>query len=155
MSYRDPTPPAFDGEPSAESLARAERARADKRIAFLDEIAELVMELARKQQRKALEQLDAAPEPAEGAVRDRDAAAGFLASARAVRVTLLLQARLQAGVNTRRAEMGAEHKQRKFAENIRIAQESSDKTDEVAEIVAAGRRLNGRASAWGDGQFVV
>ena len=99
-------PPAYQGEPSVESLTEAECARADRRITYLDEIADLIMELARAQQRKALAQLEAAPEAAvEGAPRERDAAAGFLASARAVRVTLALQAKLQAGVNVRRLEL--------------------------------------------------
>jgi hypothetical protein len=162
MSWADPSPPAFEGETDAESLAAAEVARANKRIAYLDEIADLAMELARAQQRKALAQLEAAPEDAgEGAPRERDAAAGFLGAARAVRVTLLLQARLQAGLNTRRVELGQEHKARRFAEGIAAAQENSAKGDAVAEIVAdvveteAGDRIDverlttrGREAVW-------
>jgi hypothetical protein len=112
MSYYLP-PPAYEGEPSVESLTAAECARADRRITYLDEIADLAMELARAQQRKALEQLEASPEDTpEGAPRERDAAAGFLNAARAVRVTLALQAKLQAGVNARRIELVFEQKLR-------------------------------------------
>ena len=99
------TPPAYEGEPDPERLAAAEGARADKAMAYLDQIADMTMELARAQHRKALAQIDAGPEDERGADRERDAAAGFLAAARAVRVTLLLQARLQSGLNARRIEM--------------------------------------------------
>jgi len=166
MSWADPSPPAYEGEPDAESLAAAEVVRANKRIAYLDEIADLAMELARAQQRKALAQLEAAPEDAgEGAPRERDAAAGFLGAARAVRVTLLLQARLQAGLNTRRVELGQEHKARKFSEGIASAQENSAQADAMADIVAdvieteAGDRADvlrlaqqGREAVW-DGWY--
>jgi len=101
----DLPPPAYEGEPSVETLAAAECARADRRIAYLDEVADMAMELARAQQRKALAQLEAAPEDGEAPVRERDAAAAFLNTARAVRVTLALQAKLQAGLNGRRIEM--------------------------------------------------
>jgi hypothetical protein len=130
-------PPAYRGEPSVESLTEAECARADKRIAYLDEVADLIMELARAQQRKALAQLEAAPEDAvEGAPRERDAAAGFLASARAVRVTLALQAKLQAGVNVRRTEMVYEQKLRREARQKDRELEALVHQGDVEEIVA-------------------
>jgi hypothetical protein len=135
MSWAEPSPPAFDGERDAESLAAAEVARANNRIAYLDEIAELAMELARAQQRKTLAQIQAPPEEA-GEARERDAATGFINAARAVRVTLLLQARLQAGLNVRRLELGQERKARKFSEGIASAQANSAKADAMADIVA-------------------
>ena len=136
ITYRS-TPPAYEGEPDPEHLAAAEGARADKRMVYLDEIADLAMELARAQQRKALAQIEAPPEQAgeSGAGRERDAAAGFLAAARAVRVTLLLQAKLQAGLNTRRIEMVAER--RAWAEARRKDREIEAQSyhSEVEEIV--------------------
>jgi hypothetical protein len=135
MSWAEPSPPAFDGERDAESLAAAEVARANNRIAYLDEIAELAMELARAQQKKALAQIEAPPEEA-GEARERDAATGFINAARAVRVTLLLQAKLQAGLNVRRVELGEARRARKLSEGIERAQENSAKSDALAEIVA-------------------
>jgi hypothetical protein len=162
MSWADPSPPAYEGETDAESLAAAEVVRANKRIAYLDEIAELAMELARAQQRKALAQLEAEDPPPAG---ERDAATGFINAARAVRVTLLLQARLQAGLNVRRLELGQEHKARKFSEGIASAQENSAQADAMADIVAdvieteAGDRADvlrlaqqGREAVW-DGWY--
>jgi hypothetical protein len=129
------TPPAYDGEPDPERLAAAEGARADKRIAYLDEIADMAMELARAQQRKALAQIEAPPEAA-GEVRERDAAAGFLAAARAVRVTLLLQARLQSGLNARRIEMVGESRARAETRRRDREIEALSYHGEVEEIVA-------------------
>jgi len=134
MSHYLP-PPAYEGEPSVESLTAAECARADKRIAYLDEIADLVMELARAQQRKALAQLEASPEEA-GDVRERDAAAGFLNAARAVRVTLALQAKLQAGVNARRIELVHEQKLRGEARRKDREMAALVRQADVEEIVA-------------------
>jgi hypothetical protein len=128
------TPPAYDGEPDPERLAAAEGVRADKRIAYLDEIADLAMELARAQQRKALAQLEAPAEVA-GDVRERDAAAGFLAAARAVRVTLLLQARLQAGLNVRRIEMVEERRARAETRRRDREIEALSRHGDIEEIV--------------------
>ena len=131
------TPPAYDGEPDPEWLAAQEGARADKRMAMLDEIADMAMTLAQAQHRKALEQLEAGPEiaPKAGEARERDAAAGFLAAARAVRVTLLLQARLQAGLNARRIEMVEESRARAEARRKDRETEAMCYHGEVEEIV--------------------
>jgi len=132
------TPPAYDGEPDPERLAAAEGARGDKRLVYLDELADMAMELARAQQRKALEQLAAGPEdgPKAGEGRERDAAAGFLAAARAVRVTLLLQARLQSGLNARRIEMVEERRARAETRRHDREIEALSYHGDVEEIVA-------------------
>ena len=131
-------PPAYQGEPPVESLMAAECGRADKRIVYLDEIADMAMELARAQQRKALAQLEAEPDAVlvEGAPRERDAAAAFLNTARAVRVTLALQAKLQTGVNARRIELVYEQQLRGEARRKQSEFDDLVVQGEVEEIVA-------------------
>lgn len=138
-------PPAFEGEPDAESLAAAEVVRARHRLEMLDEVAELAMELARAQQRKALQQLEPAGEEAARADapspggRERDAMAGFVNAARAVRVTLLLQAKLEAGLTLRRGELSLERgvrldAARKAREQAPIVRQAV-LTDVVTEVI--------------------
>ena len=141
--FERPPLPAYAGEPDAESLAAAEVVLARRRLEILDEVAEMALDLARAHHRPALEQLEPSGEAAamaEGppapAGRERDAMAGFISATRIVRLTLMVQARLQHGLNVRRGELSAERKVRIERERLDSTQAWSRKADHLADVVA-------------------